>query len=179
MATLITNEEAPVWVEMLPSGIAVATELGRPVLILKDKADEHVLPVWMHPLDAGVALAEMSEGSGLTPHSVTKKLLAQLNLAVESCTFVDLIGHHQYVQLNFKATREGAPEVEAMRMRADEAMSFCLQNKAKFLATPSYMARCRRLNAELGQLEQNLATGAMPALQASLETSSKKQPYMM
>jgi hypothetical protein len=175
------------WLEVFPSGISVNSTVARPVLILKDKAQNEVLPVWMHPLDAGVALAEMSEASGLTPHSVTRKLLALLEMKLEACTFVELIGHHQYILLAFKSKVVKAGDgvnsltesTHTLKVRADEAMSFCLQAKARFFATKSYMQRCRNLQAELGSLEQNLQNGALPQLQAEIEISSKKHPYMM
>lgn len=171
LSSLQENE----WVELFPSGIAIASHLGRPLLILKDKHESEVLPVWMHPLDAGVALAELTDGSGLTPHAVTKKLLEHLAVRVESCTFVELIGHHQYVQLNLA----GAAEKRALKIRADEAMSFCLQAKTQFFANRRFMAQCRSLNAELGQLEHHLATGHLQSLKKELESSSKKHPYVM
>jgi hypothetical protein len=170
-------------IELYPSGISVQSTMGRPLLILKDKSQSDVMPVWMHPLDAGVALAEMSEGSGLTPHGVTRKILALVDLKVESCTFSELVGHHQFVTLTFiKASAETDPplqEKKTLHLRADEAMSFCLQSKARFYATREYMARCRNLNVELGQLEEGLQNGALQALQSELENSSKNQPYMM
>ena len=163
------------WVELFPHGISVGSALGRPVLILKDQAGTEVLPVWMQPLDAGVALAELSHSSSATPHAVTRRLLETLGLKVESCAFVDLIGHHQFVNL----TLRGENQVKTLRARADEAMSFCLQARARFFCAKTLMARCRSIDADLSKLEQNLVHGQIPQLTAEIEISSKKQPYMM
>lgn len=169
---LLTNSE---WVELFPAGISVSSAMGRPVLILKDKYGVEVLPVWVQPLDAGVALAELSQGSGATPHAVTRRLMQALGMKLESCTFVDLVGHHQFVQLNF----EGNETVKSFRLRADEAMSFCLQSRARFYSTRTYMARCRDVDEDLARLEQGLSEGTLPGLQAEMEISSKKHPYVM
>ncbi|MES2962954.1 MAG: hypothetical protein V4760_03620 [Bdellovibrionota bacterium] len=167
------------WIELFPSGIAINSGLGRPLLILKDKSGNEVLPVWMHPLDAGVAMAEMQEGLGLTPHVVTRKVLEAVQLTCESCTFIELVGHHQYVQLLFRAVGDSQTEPQTLKLRADEAMSFCLQAKARFFSTTSYMTRCRALQAELGSLEEGLQNGQHSALRNEMEISSKKHPYLM
>lgn len=173
------EEKLETWLELFPSGIAINSGLGRPLLILKDKAGNEVLPVWMHPLDAGVAMAEMQEGLGLTPHVVTRKVLEAVGLSCESCTFVELVGHHQYVQLLFRPLGDSQTAPLTLRLRADEAMSFCLTAKARFFSTASYMTRCRALQAELGSLEENLQNGQLSALRSEIEKSSKKHPYMM
>lgn len=166
----------PNWVELFPQGISVGGTVGRPVLILKDQHGVDVLPVWMNPIDAGVALAELSQGaSGSTPHAVTRRILQALDLKIEACVFVELIGHHQFVLLKFA----GHPGLKALRVRADEAMSFSLQARAKFYSTREYMARCRDMDAELTKLENGLAGGTLPGLQAEMEISSKKHPYVI
>lgn len=162
--------------EMFPQGISVATGLGRPVLILKDQAGVEVLPVWMQPLDAGVALADLSNGaSGFSPHGVAQRLMDALSLKIESCTFVEVSGHHQFVELVFVPSREGKAaanlnSVLRLRVRADEAMSFCLQGRARFFSSQAINAACRRIDADLNLLEQNLGKH---------ESISKKPPYMM
>jgi uncharacterized protein len=167
------------WIELFPHGISVSTEMGRPVLVLKDKSGLNVLPVWIQPLDAGVALAELSQGSGSTPHAVARHLMSVLGLKLESCVFTDLVGHHQYVQLTFRSAGRGEAQMQTLRVRADEAMSFCLQARARFYSTPPFMARCRALDEDLSKFEQNLVHGQLPGLQAEMEISSKKHPYVM
>lgn len=165
------------WIELFPSGIAVETAVGRPVLILKDATGDEVLPVWMEPLDAGVALYEMSKQTGATPHAVARNLLRSLELELATCTFSELNGHQQYVQIGFRGAL--SEKMEPLRVRASEAMSFCLQAKARFFSTSSYMARCRELDAQLGQLESGIENAASGTHPSELEISSKKHPYVM
>jgi hypothetical protein len=177
------------WVELFPAGVSVATAMGRPVLILKDPLSGDVLPVWMQPLDAGVAMAELSHTMGATPHAVTRQLLAAMKFKVRSCTFVELIGHHQYALIELTTFGENSDlKIEKnsdqaaplhLRVRADEAMSFCLQASAKFFSTKDFMSRCRDLDVDLAKLESSLVEGTLPALQAEIEISSKKHPYVM
>lgn len=173
----LANSKPAENVELFPHGISVGSTVGRPVLILKDKAMIEVLPVWMHPLDAGVALAELSQGSGASPHSVTKRVLEMAGLSLTACVFVEIIGHHQFIDLVF-SNPQGV-ETNRLRVRADEAMSFCLQARAKFFSSKDFMLRCRALDADLTSLEHNLNEGQLPGLQAEMENSSKKHPYVM
>jgi hypothetical protein len=163
------------WIELFPSGISFGSGVGRPVLVLKDQHGVEVLPVWMHPLDAAVGLAELSTGSGATPHAVTRRVFETLRLRVESCSFVELKGHHQYVLLQFA----GHEAVKALKVRADEAMSFCLQAKARFFSTKDFMSRCRDMDQDLAEIEGTLANGGLKPLQAEREMLSKKHPYVM
>lgn len=164
------------WVELFPHGISVSSSLGRPVLILKDKHAVEVLPVWMNPLDAGVALAHLSNsGAGNSPHLVTRQVLEMLEHKLEECRFIELKGHHLFVSLIFSC-ENGQKKVQ---VRADEAMSFCLQGHARFFSTRELMARCRNLDSDLTQFEQNIAQGQIPGLLAEMEKGSKKHPYVM
>ncbi len=166
-------------IELFPHGISVSTALGRPVLILKDKTTVDVLPVWMNPLDAGVALAELSQSTGVTPHSVTRRLLAQLNVKLEKCVFTEIVGHHQFVDLTFETAEASKPGFCLTRVRADEAMSFCLQARARFFGTKAYMAQCRSLDVDLSTFENNLVQGQLNDLKTEIENSSKKNPYVI
>lgn len=171
-----TDTQTPFdWVELFPQGISVTTNLARPVLILKDKTGSQVLPVWMDAIDAGVAIAEGTEGSGASPHAVTRKIMDAFGWKLEACVFVDLIGHHQFVHVGFSGVVAGADAPKkTVRLRAGEAMSFCLQGGARFFATKAYMARCRDLNVDLLKFESTLVHGQGHDI--SLE---KKNPYLM
>ena len=163
------------WLELLPQGIAISSELSRPALLLKTKDEKETLPVWLSPLDAGVALAELSQGIGVSPHSVTKKLMKELGLRVVECRINELVGHHQYAELIF----QGHPTIKTLRVRADEAMSFTLQGGARFLSTRGFMAQCRDIQSGIDDFESGLKSGELKGFQVRPEMSSKKFPYMM
>jgi hypothetical protein len=174
------NEVTEDWIELFPSGIEVENSLGRPVLVLKDRSGNEVLPVWISPIDAGMALADMSKSTSVSPHVVTGKILEAIGLKADTCSFVDLVGHHQFVQLSFKpveSKRKKAPVV--IRLRADEAMSYCMASKARFFSTKAHMTRCRALDSELSHMGNGLVEGSLPSLQSDLENGTRKHQYMM
>ncbi len=64
------------WIEMFPFGVALGASQMRPVMIFKDKAEKRVLPVWLSPMDAGIAVGRSRHGaSGTVDHRATRHLL--------------------------------------------------------------------------------------------------------
>lgn len=165
------------YVSLLASGIILMPGSARPVFLLKHEDSGDTLPVWMHPLDASVGIHELGQGAIGSPHSVTKILLERLGVTEVNCYFVERIGHHQYVRLEFGTSPDGP--TETIRVRADEVMSFCLANKAKFFSTKAFIAQCRVLNEELEKLQEGLLAGTAHQAFPELEIDSKKSGYMM
>lgn len=140
-------------IEVFPYAISLSSPQSRPILILKSKDGRDVLPVWMSPVDAGIAIADSQVHlPASSPHRLTQRILKQIGIELESCDFVEVVGHHQYVDLKFK----GDERIEKVRARADEAMSFCLVQKAKFFSSREIMNRSRDLNEELAKVEQKV-----------------------
>ena len=160
------KDEPVEWLELFPYGITMGTEPGRPLLILKDAAQEEVLPVWINPVEAGIALSEFSTLPA-TPHGVVEKLMGALGVKLERCEISEMVGHHQYVVLKFA----GAEKIVDLRLRADEAMSFCLAQKVRFFSKKEFMAQCRNLDAQMEVLENRMRTQP--------EIGSKNHPYVI
>lgn len=170
---------SPEWLPLVPSGVMVMPGTARPVFLLKHEASGDTLPVWMHPLDASVALQELGQGGLGSPHAVTRTILSRLGIVNGRCYFVDRIGHHQYALLHL--TTESGLELPGgpMRIRADEIISFCLAMKVHFFSTKEFIAQCRVLNQELEKLQEGLLTGTAGEAFPELEIGSKKTGYMM
>jgi len=171
------------YVPLLASGIVLMPGSARPVFLLKHEESGDTLPVWMHPLDASIGIHELGQGAAGSPHVVTKILLEQLGVTHVNCFFTERIGHHQYVRLEFqnvKTSKSGsASSLEEIRVRADEVMSFCIANKARFFSTKTFIAQCRVLNEELEKLQEGLLAGTAHQAFPELEIDSKKSGYMM
>jgi bifunctional DNase/RNase len=131
---------------MFPYGLAIAADASRPVMIFKDKSEEKVLPVWLSPLDAGIAVSQ--SGGAVTdasPHNLTWKILKPLGVKLEKCFFTELKGHHQYLRLEFS----GSDKLKSLESRADEAMSFCLSSECRFFCRKDFIDACRTMDASL------------------------------
>ncbi|MBN8541662.1 MAG: hypothetical protein J0L82_14820 [Deltaproteobacteria bacterium] len=167
------------WMPLIPSGVMVMPGSARPVFLLKHEASGDTLPVWMHPLDASVALQELGQGELGSPHAVTRQILGRLGITHGRCYFVDRVGHHQYALLHLTTAAGLELPGGAIRVRADEVISFCLALKVLFFSTKEFIAQCRVLNQELEKLQEGLLTGTAGEAFPDLEIDSKKTGYMM
>jgi uncharacterized protein len=144
-------------IELQPFGITTGMDKARPVMLFREKDGEAVLPVWLSPLDAGIALTQHDKQThASSPHDVPVQALAVLGVRAESCHFSEVKGHQQYVEIKFSGSRK----LKFMKVRADHAVSFCLQARVKFFCTRGFIDQCRRVDAELGNLQAGL--GARP-----------------
>lgn len=140
-------------IELEPFGMTSGLDRMRPVMLFREKGGEAVLPVWLAPVDAGIALTQHNtQASAMSPHDVTLKVLEALGVRVKACEFCEIKGHQQYVELTF----EGHHELKPMRFRADHAVSFCLQAKVRFFCTREVLEACREVDAALEKLQVSL-----------------------
>jgi bifunctional DNase/RNase len=140
-------------IELEPFGMTNGLDRMRPVMLFREKGGEAVLPVWLAPVDAGIALTQHNTSTvAMSPHDVTLEILKQLGVSVKSCRFCELKGHQQYVELQFRGSRK----LKTLKTRADHAVSFCLQARAKFYCSRDYIESCREVNAGLERLNSSL-----------------------
>ena len=142
-------------IELEPFGLTGGIDKARPVMLFREKGGEAVLPVWLSPLDAGIALTQHNgQAFAMSPHDVTLHALNVLGVKPETCDFTEVRGHQQYVDLTFS----GSKRLKVMKARADHAISFCLQAKVKFYCTRSYLEQCREVEAEVGRSLMSMST---------------------
>jgi len=142
-------EVTPPEIELEAFGVSAAMDGARPVMLFREKGGESVLPVWLSPLDAGIAITQHQPQVFMTsPHEVSLSILKTLGVRVKSVHFREVRGHQQYVELLLTGSRK----IKSLTVRADHAMSFCLQAVAKFYCTKDYLEQCRQLDAEMGRM---------------------------
>lgn len=142
-------------IELEAFGLTTGMDRGRPVMLFREKDGEAVLPVWLSPLDAGIALTQYDrQTSAPSPHDFSVQALGLLGVKAENCHFREVKGNHQYVDIEFSGSRK----LKTMRIRADHAVSFCLQARVKFFCTRAFINRCRQVDAEIGNLHAGLKT---------------------
>lgn len=131
-------------IELQSYGIVVGTPGQRPLLLLKGKGEGEVLPVWLSPLEATLAVSgsqPVPQGNSLV---TLMKMIESLGAKIVASEFVELAHGFQYVDL----VLENAQGPTRIRARADEAMALCLSAKARFFATREFMERCRARQAD-------------------------------
>lgn len=165
-------------IEIFPYGFTMANGPVRPVLVFKDKTGRHVLPVWVHPLDATMAMHEHAT-TPIEPHGATAAVMRIAGVEIESCEFDEVCGHRQYAVVRFRSAQ--ASEKAQVRVRADQAMSFCLALGARFFSSAEFMARCREIDGKLDGLAERIEAElqAVGSSASALENGSKNPSYMM
>lgn len=150
------QKKDPEWIEIFPYGVTIGADESRPVLIFKDKTEKQVLPVWINPQEAHIAMTQVA-GRRITqsPHTLAFRFLKESQVVVEKCHFVKIQGHHQFIDVHFK-TKRGSKVLEA---RAGDVMSFCLHSKARFYCTIDHMIQSRQLNMEIDHLASQRTAG--------------------
>lgn len=144
-------------IELEPFGLTQGMERGRPVMLFREKGGDQTLPVWLSPLDAGIALGQRSGRIFATsPHDVSLKILDQMGVKIKSCCFSEIKGHQQFVELTFSGSRK----LKTATFRADHAVSFCLQARARFYCAPEYIEQCREIDASLDRTQFSLNSRA-------------------
>jgi uncharacterized protein len=157
------------WIEMFPFGIAMGANNVRPVMIFKDKSEKRVLPVWLSPMDAGIAVAQTNAPyqtgarSIGSPHEISWQVLKEFGIDLEKCLFKRVTQNQQFVELHFTVgkSKKNHLSAQVIEARAHDAISFCLRSGCKFFATLEYIESSRVLESELGVnaslLQQNEA----------------------
>jgi bifunctional DNase/RNase len=156
------------WIEDVPIAVTAGMDPARPVMIFKEKLGEERLPVWLSPLDAGIAITQDHvKANATSPHDLASKVFQQLQLKLEKCFFTEIKGHHQYVELHFS----GNTQITKISTRADQAISFCLHEQSQFFCTKDFMQKCRELDAEL--------TGFTARMKNQPGLGHNRHPYLM
>lgn len=133
-------------IRLTPFGVTLQADSARPFLLLKDVTQEHVLPVALNPLEAGVTLSQSDKSvAPVTPHRFTDLLMASLDIQAMQCVFVQIKGPHQYVRIYLS----GHPRTNSIRLRAEDAMSLCLHLDIPIYASRDFIGRSKVLAAQI------------------------------
>lgn len=136
-----------------PFGIVVGSDASRPFLLLKNLEEDLTLPVAVSPLEAGVTLTQGNKAAAATsPYKFTEKLIQALALDLKQCVFTQILGPVQYVRIYIS----GHPSVNNIKLRADEAMSLCLQLGVPIYATRAFINKSKLMRAQIEGLTDEL-----------------------
>jgi len=115
---------------------------------MKGQDEDDVFPVWLSNLEFD-SIEQSNTGVLKSSyfHTTSVKVLKALGFKVFSCTFVDVVGHHQYVDLS--VNNDSGETVQVVRANAEECMSFCMASGSRFFVTPDIMDRSRIMNSEI------------------------------
>lgn len=133
-----------VWIK----GIVLGPGHTRPVIIMKGDHEDDIFPVWLSNMEfESVEQSNLGMLKSSFFHTSSVKVLKSLGLKIGQCHFIELVGHHQYVDLLI--INEGGDTVKTVRSSAEESISFALASGARFFVTPDIMEKSRIMNSEI------------------------------
>ena len=95
------------WIELVPWGVTAGANKSRPVMLFRELNGEATLPVWMSPLDAGIAITQHHvRTAAISPHDLTLNVMTELGVKLEKCFFKEIRGYQQHVELEFSGSRK-------------------------------------------------------------------------
>ncbi|MGE3974218.1 MAG: hypothetical protein AB7F59_06810 [Bdellovibrionales bacterium] len=150
-------------IELFVKGVVVGPGHLRPVLLLKDKAEQETFPVWLNPLEFESLDVQNSPALKSSYfHIITRKIMKEIGYRLDRCCFTDIVGHRQYVNLFMvkeepveskkiitSLTENLSVEGRWIQASAEEAMSLCLAMGTRYFATPDVIEKSRYINSEL------------------------------
>ena len=149
----------PLWLELEPWGISVGHEEPRPSLLFKVIGSEQVIPIFVSSSEAAVVLSR-NQPQQSSPHGASLMTFSHLGFTLTECRFVELQGHHVFVELTLMPKKKGRRK-QVIRARVDQALSLCLEADTKFLCQESLLRKLRDLKMDAEILDGNLL-GQMP-----------------
>lgn len=129
-------------IELFPLGLSFAHDLKKPFLLLRDAKNELTLSAALTPLEAGVFLAQ-NQNPAHSPHGFLDRILKSFGIQLRQCVFVQIQSQTQLVRVYFT----GHPQMNSLKLRADEALSLCLHYKVPIYATREFIQKSSLMKA--------------------------------
>lgn len=123
--------------EVFPFGVTLGLDVSRPILIFRSRDEDRVVPIALSTVEAGLAVWSESDGS---PHALAIKVLEDSGLKVTKCTFIALHEHEPFVEVEFRRVGE---RKQKLRLRADQAVSYCLHARVRFYCSMEFFRQNR------------------------------------
>jgi hypothetical protein len=165
-------------IKLKPFGFHLTSPSGLPIFLLKDEAGEITLPVRVSPIEVGISLSPSQRLEGISPHRVSLALMASLNLKPSRAVFCEIEKNQQHLEIFFEIkdphtaaqnSLTGLVSAPTIKVRAEEAISFCLFTEIPFFASREFIWNSRALALEAEKELQLLGHIA----------SHRPHPYLM
>lgn len=126
-----SKETSPTYTEMEVKGVTVETIGNNPVVLLADKEEKKVLPIWIGLLEANAIDKELKKTVSPRPmtHDLLQSILAHVQVKVKEIRIIDLKDSTYYATLFLKSNKE----VIEMDARPSDAIILALKSKTPIL----------------------------------------------
>ena len=131
-------------IEMTIKGLMVDPITNMPIVILRDQAGEHVLPIWVGIFEANAIALQIENVSTPRPmtHDLLRNIISDLNGAVEKIVVCDL-KENTFYALIYVRIRE---EVVAVDARPSDAIALALRVSAPIYVEDTVVRNAKNLD---------------------------------
>ena len=133
--------------EVIVSGLAFDTLSNAPVVLLKERSGERVLPIWIGPNEAGAIALELSGIAYRRPltHDLLKSVLNGFNATVLKIVVSSLEENTFYAKFYIQASENEIIEIDA---RPSDSIAMALKMKAPIFISANLDSSMIELSAE-------------------------------
>jgi len=133
-----SKETSPPFFEMEIKGVSIDPVGQRPVVILVNKEENRMLPIWIGLLEANAIDQELNAITSARPmtHDLLHSILAKVHVRVKEVRIIELKENTYYARLFLKSDKE-VIEVDA---RPSDAIALALKSKAPVFVASKILA---------------------------------------
>ena len=126
-------------IEMVIKGLMVDPVTSMPIIILRDREGERVLPIWVGVFEANAIALQIENISTPRPmtHDLLRNMLADLNASVQRIVVSDLKDNTFYALIYVLC----GEEVIAIDARPSDAIALALRTSAPLFVTEEVLKR--------------------------------------
>jgi bifunctional DNase/RNase len=121
-------------IEMTLEGVRIEFPSQRPILLLKERAGDRYLPIWVGTFEASAIALELSNIKTPRPmtHDLIVNILTGINTKIESIEICDIRDNTFYALLNIKQARNKLIKIDS---RPSDAIAIAVREKCGIFST--------------------------------------------
>ena len=139
-------------IEMTIKGLMVDPITNMPIIILRDKDGQRVLPIWVGVFEANAIALQIENIAPPRPmtHDLLRNLLDELGATLRRVVITDLRDNtfYAYLELDQKG------ETLFLDARPSDALALCLRTRAPVFVHPRVLDRARSIEVNTEQADQ-------------------------
>jgi bifunctional DNase/RNase len=119
---------------MTLEGVRIEFPSQRPILLLKERAGDRYLPIWVGTFEASAIALELSNIKTPRPmtHDLIVNILTGINIKIESIEICDIKDNTFYALLNIKQARNKLIKIDS---RPSDAIAIAVREKCSIFST--------------------------------------------
>jgi hypothetical protein len=140
------------FIEMKVNGIVLDPQTNVPIVILKDAAGKHTLPIWIGLLEASAIAMELEKIKIHRPltHDLLKNILEQLNVAVVKIEITDIKNNTYYALIHLDVQGK----VITVDSRPSDSIALALRTNSPIFVAKTVLEKSNQLDEKSPDFSQ-------------------------